>query len=41
MNKGDGTFEEVGYPSGIALNENGREQAEWRCRSMIMTTTEG
>jgi hypothetical protein len=26
-NKGDGTFEEVGYPSGIALNENGREQA--------------
>jgi hypothetical protein len=27
MNKGDGTFEEVGYPSGIALNENGREQA--------------
>ncbi len=27
LNKGDGTFEEVGYPSGIALNENGREQA--------------
>jgi hypothetical protein len=27
INKGDGTFEEVGYPSGIALNENGREQA--------------
>ena len=27
MNKGDGTFEEVGYPSGVALNENGREQA--------------
>jgi hypothetical protein len=27
MNKGDGTFEESGYPSGIALNENGREQA--------------
>ena len=27
MNKGDGTFEEVGYQSGIALNENGREQA--------------
>lgn len=27
QNKGDGTFEEVGYPSGIALNENGREQA--------------
>jgi enediyne biosynthesis protein E4 len=26
-NKGDGTFEEVGYPSGVALNENGREQA--------------
>jgi enediyne biosynthesis protein E4 len=27
INKGDGTFDEVGYPSGIALNENGREQA--------------
>lgn len=27
INRGDGTFEEVGYPSGIALNENGREQA--------------
>jgi hypothetical protein len=27
INKGDGTFEEVSYPSGIALNENGREQA--------------
>ena len=27
LNKGDGTFEEIGYPSGIALNENGREQA--------------
>jgi hypothetical protein len=27
INKGGGTFEEVGYPSGIALNENGREQA--------------
>src|SRR5437763_12485234 len=26
LNKGDGTFEEVGYPSGVALNENGREQ---------------
>lgn len=26
-NKHDGTFEEIGYPSGIALNENGREQA--------------
>jgi hypothetical protein len=26
-NKGDGTFEEIGYPSGVALNENGREQA--------------
>jgi enediyne biosynthesis protein E4 len=26
-NKGDGTFEDVGYPSGFALNENGREQA--------------
>jgi hypothetical protein len=26
-NNGDGTFDEVGYPSGIALNENGREQA--------------
>lgn len=27
INKGNGTFEEVGYPSGMALNENGREQA--------------
>ena len=27
LNKGDGTFEESGYPSGIALSENGREQA--------------
>jgi hypothetical protein len=27
INKGGATFEEVGYPSGIALNENGREQA--------------
>lgn len=27
INNGDGTFEESGYPSGIALNENGREQA--------------
>ncbi len=27
LNNGDGTFEEFGYPSGIALNENGREQA--------------
>lgn len=27
INKGDGTFEETGYPSGFALNENGREQA--------------
>lgn len=27
INKGDGKFEEIGYPSGIALNENGREQA--------------
>src|SRR5438132_2414008 len=27
INKGDGTFEETGYPSGLALNENGREQA--------------
>lgn len=27
LNNGNGTFEEVGYPSGIALNENGREQA--------------
>ncbi len=26
-NKGDGKFEEVGYASGAALNENGREQA--------------
>lgn len=27
INKGDGTFEETGYTSGVALNENGREQA--------------
>jgi hypothetical protein len=27
INKGDGTFAETGYPSGVALNENGREQA--------------
>lgn len=27
LNKRDGTFEEIGYQSGIALNENGREQA--------------
>lgn len=27
INNGNGTFEEVGYPSGVALNENGREQA--------------
>ncbi|HVQ38777.1 MAG TPA: CRTAC1 family protein [Pyrinomonadaceae bacterium] len=27
LNKGDGTFEDVGYASGVALNENGREQA--------------
>ena len=27
LNQGNGTFEEVGYSSGIALNENGREQA--------------
>ncbi len=27
INRKDGTFEETGYPSGIALNENGREQA--------------
>jgi hypothetical protein len=27
INKGDGTFEDVAYPSGVALNENGREQA--------------
>ncbi|HKV36056.1 MAG TPA: CRTAC1 family protein [Pyrinomonadaceae bacterium] len=27
INKGNGTFEEVGYPSGVAVNENGREQA--------------
>jgi enediyne biosynthesis protein E4 len=27
INKGDGTFEETGYSSGVALNENGREQA--------------
>jgi len=27
INKGDGTFTETGYESGVALNENGREQA--------------
>jgi len=27
LNRGDGTFREAGYESGIALNENGREQA--------------
>ena len=27
MNRGGGRFEETGYPSGVALNENGREQA--------------
>lgn len=27
INKGNGTFEESGYPSGVAVNENGREQA--------------
>ena len=27
INKGDGKFEETGYPSGVALSENGREQA--------------
>ncbi|HLM57101.1 MAG TPA: CRTAC1 family protein [Pyrinomonadaceae bacterium] len=27
MNRGGGKFEELGYPSGVALNENGREQA--------------
>jgi hypothetical protein len=27
VNKGGGAFEEVGYESGVALNENGREQA--------------
>ena len=27
INKGDGTFTEVGHESGVALNENGREQA--------------
>jgi hypothetical protein len=27
INKGDGTFREIGYESGVALNENGREQA--------------
>jgi hypothetical protein len=27
VNKGGGMFEEMGYPSGVALNENGREQA--------------
>jgi hypothetical protein len=27
INKGDGTFEDIGYTSGVALNESGREQA--------------
>ena len=27
LNNGNGTFEEVGYTSGVALSENGREQA--------------
>ncbi len=27
INKGNGTFEDTGYQSGVALNENGREQA--------------
>ena len=27
INKGNGKFEESGYPSGVALSENGREQA--------------
>ncbi|RSL18140.1 VCBS repeat protein [Edaphobacter aggregans] len=27
INKGDGTFEDASYPSGYALNENGRETA--------------
>jgi hypothetical protein len=27
INKGNGKFEETGYPSGLAVNENGREQA--------------
>ncbi|HEX3248549.1 MAG TPA: CRTAC1 family protein [Pyrinomonadaceae bacterium] len=27
INNGNGTFKEIGYPSGVALNENGREQA--------------
>jgi hypothetical protein len=27
LNKGDGRFEEIGYQSGVALNETGREQA--------------
>ena len=27
LNKGNGTFEDAGYQSGVALNENGREQA--------------
>ncbi len=26
-NRGDGTFEDISYPSGFALNESGREQA--------------
>ena len=27
INRGDGTFEDTSYPSGFAVNENGREQA--------------
>ena len=27
LNKGDGTFDDISYPSGFALNENGRETA--------------
>lgn len=27
INQGNGTFKEIGYESGLALNENGREQA--------------
>ena len=31
-NRGDGTFEDVSYVSGTALDENGREQAQLSCR---------
>ena len=42
INKGDGTFEEAGYPSGVALNENGRESKRgWELPSVITITLGG